>query len=227
MKKIIKLEKDVRRKLNYAVYISTNGTAIKKAIEQNNEFGKKVKLVISDNRNNLYLKEFYEDHGIEYCLFDFKELEGPREGKNELLSEKMRLIFHERNIDYCLCFGSHLLKGKILKEYEYRIINFHPALLPQYPGFNSIDQAINDNNSFLGNTAHFIGEGTDTGSIILQNVIMAKNFYETGYSAVISQQLPLILKLDQLLSEDRIHIVDGKVYIENANYTISHIYPEV
>lgn len=213
--------------MKYAVYISGNGTAIRTAIKENEKFGSKIKIVISDNSLNQYLKNFYEDRGISYHLYDFKQIPISKKEKNRYFSDKLLDLLKKNQIDYCLCFGNHLLKGNLLKEYEYRIINFHPSLLPLYPGMHAIEQALCAGENILGNTAHFINEGVDSGPIILQNVFLTRNYLEKGYGAVFSEQVALILKIDELLSERRIRIVDNKVIIDKADYSVSYIYPNV
>lgn len=100
--------------------------------------------------------------------------------KNLELSNNLLQVLREYEIDYCFSFGAHILKGKLLEEYENRIINFHPSLLPAYPGIKSIDRAIADKVNLLGNTVHFIDAGMDTGPIIMQSVIPSVAFYEGG-----------------------------------------------
>ena len=45
------------------------------------------------------------------------------------------------------------------------MVNVHPGLLPQYRGSSAVEWAIYSDDK-IGNTAHFMGEGYDTGPII-------------------------------------------------------------
>lgn len=213
--------------MKYAAYISGNGNAIKWAMEKSKEFESRLKIVISDNEKNCHLKQYYQKRGIKFVCFDFNSCISFEKSKNEVFSDYMMEQFIKNEIDYCFCFGNHLLKGKLLKEYVYRIINFHPALLPQYKGLNAVKKTIQDKGNFIGNTAHFIDDGIDSGEIILQNVILIDEFLNKGYKVLIEGQVFLILKIDELLLSDRIKIKDGKVIIDKANYSVQHIYPEV
>jgi len=47
-------------------------------------------------------------------------------------------------------------------------INFHPSLLPAFPGMNSVRKAMQHGARFLGATAHLVDAGVDTGPIIAQ-----------------------------------------------------------
>jgi phosphoribosylglycinamide formyltransferase-1 len=126
---------------------------------------------------------------------------------NDLLQH---LNFH--SIDYCFCFGQRILKGDLLHEYRYRIINFHPSVLPLFPGLNAIDQALSTDTKFLGNTAHFIDETIDGGAVILQTIIPRVAY--TDYSSVLNLQHEMLNKLVALLSSGRVKIRHGNIYIE-------------
>lgn len=211
--------------MRYAVYVSGSGNRVKRALELNEELCAKVKVIVSDNPGNLILKDFFTERNIKYFLIDYSKIDA--KDKNKYLSDKMLDIFIENEIDYCFSFGKHLLKGELLEKYAYHIINFHPSLLPQFSGFKAIDQAIENNSRYLGNTVHFIDESIDAGPIILQNVTLADNFFEKGYDAILDEQIVLWRKLDELLSKEAIHIIDGRVKIDGADYQISNIYPKV
>ena len=99
--------------------------------------------------------------------------------------------------------------------------------MPHFRGVKAIDKAIQQKERFIGNTAHFIDEGVDTGPIILQNVMLTNAFYDKGYDAILDEQVKLLLTIDKLLKEDRISVANGQVFIKDANYAVSHLYPEV
>ena len=204
--------------LRYAAYISGSGSNIKKVVESNSNLSKKIKLIFSDNSNKA-IKEMCNKNDIIYVEYD--------PSSKILFSDYMLRTFEKYNIDYCFSFGTKLLKGDILIKYKNRIINFHPSLLPHFPGFNAIDKAIESNVKIIGNTTHFIDESIDGGPIILQSVVHVEKFFENGYESIIEEQIVLMEKIDMLLTTDRIHVENGKVKIENANYFITQIYPDV
>lgn len=213
--------------MRYAVYISGSGTRIIKALETINGFSEKVKLIISDNEDNLEFKSYFEKMGIKYYLFNLKNSDIEKKTKNEYLSDEMLNLFNEYKIEYCFSFGKCILKGKLLTKYVNRIINFHPSILPEFPGFNAIDKAVEKKARYIGNTAHFIDESVDGGPIILQSITMTKNFLLNGYDAILDEQIALLERIDELLSRNCIHIVDGEVEIDNADYSTFHIYPSI
>jgi phosphoribosylglycinamide formyltransferase-1 len=72
-----------------------------------------------------------------------------------------------------VCLAGYMkLVGRILLEaYPNRIMNIHPALLPAFPGLHGQEQAWQYGVKFSGCTVHFVDDGMDTGSIILQAVV--------------------------------------------------------
>ena len=57
------------------------------------------------------------------------------------------------------------LSNNILNSVEYGVVNIHPGILPEYRGCTCVEWAIY-NDEKIGNTAHFMDEGYDTGPII-------------------------------------------------------------
>lgn len=61
-----------------------------------------------------------------------------------------------------------LLGDVLLAEYEGRIINLHPSLLPAFAGKDAIGQALAYGVKVTGATVHFVDAGLDSGPIIAQ-----------------------------------------------------------
>lgn len=64
-----------------------------------------------------------------------------------------------------------IVKSKLLKAFEGRVLNIHPALLPAFPGVESWRQALEYGVKVAGCTVHFVDEGTDSGPIIVQRTV--------------------------------------------------------
>lgn len=215
--------------MNLAFYVSRKATRLNKILQDNNlELLKSIKLVFSDDESTLYLKDKLEELGIEYVLYDYKKIivsNGKK--KNSILSDKMLEVFKFYEIDYCFCFGSHILEGDLLKEYSNKIINFHPSLLPAFPGRKAIDQAIEANVKILGNTAHFIDSGVDTGPIIMQSVMSSKIFELEGYDGILDKQIPMLYSIFNALKNNNIEIQGNKVNILDRKYNQVSYFPNI
>jgi phosphoribosylglycinamide formyltransferase 1 len=65
----------------------------------------------------------------------------------------------------------HLLRPCFLDRFPDRVINVHPALLPQFPGAHAIEEALAAGVSVTGATVHYVDEGVDTGAVIVQREV--------------------------------------------------------
>lgn len=61
-----------------------------------------------------------------------------------------------------------ILGPVVLRFYQGRIINTHPALLPSFPGAHAVRDALAAGISETGSTIHFVDKGVDTGEVIAQ-----------------------------------------------------------
>lgn len=217
--------------MKFGVYISGNSMRLKKFLEHSdNQTLKNITLVLSDK----CIKESYalllREADIDYSVREYSVIAGDNnKEKNARLSDWILQELENNQIDYCFSFGEHLLSGELLDKYKNRIINFHPAILPMYPGLNAVDQAVNQGNTFLvGNTAHFIDSGMDTGPIIMQTVIPIRAFQITSdYDVILDLQIDMLKQLIQLLKNDRIHVEKNSVLIDGANYMQSASFPYI
>ncbi len=188
-------------KKKYAVYCSGGAGRIIKFFEKYNEKEYPLEFVYYDGRRQEISDKLF-------LLFKNKLIEH-NSGTNP--SENLHEYLLEKKIDYLFCFGDRILKGKILETYKNKIINFHPSLLPAFPGLNAIDQALASSVQILGNTAHFIDCGVDTGPIIMQSVLSRQAF--TCYEDVLSLQIHMLERIWRLLDLELIHVNNNKVTI--------------
>lgn len=113
-----------------------------------------------------------------------------------------------------------ILDGDILKEFKNKIINIHPSLIPAFSGdkmygMNVHNAVIKSGVKFTGCTVHFVNEEVDGGAIILQEVVPV-HFSDTAeivQKRVLVQEHRLLPKAIELLSKDKVEIVNGRVNI--------------
>ncbi|NRO72419.1 Bifunctional purine biosynthesis protein PurH [Lactobacillus helveticus] len=109
--------------------------------------------------------------GIPYETFSVKEC-----GSKQAYESRLLKVLKEYKIDFIILSGYLRVVGStILNEYPDSIVNLHPALLPKYPGLNSIARAFADYQRGLidktGVTVHFIDARLDHGPIIAQKAV--------------------------------------------------------
>lgn len=102
--------------------------------------------------------------GVPAVSFTVKSCDGKAAYEEKLLD-----VLQEYQIDFIALAGYLRVVGPtILEHYDHRIVNLHPAWLPEYPGLHSIERAFADHRSQTGVTVHYIDAGLDSGPIIAQ-----------------------------------------------------------
>lgn len=218
--------------MNIMFYISGSATRLYKFLNKNfnSPFIKDIKLIVSDMPTPDFQLDLFSKLGIDYKYIDYNCLGDKSATRNLNLSNILLDLNNSLKIDYMISFGGHILAGNLLNEYKWKLINFHPAILPMYPGRKAIDQAVEHGNTMLvGNTAHFIDEGMDTGKIIMQSVLPLKSFKDKGndYDVILDMQVEMLEKLLIVLNDNRIIIENDEVVIKGADYYTGRIFPSI
>jgi phosphoribosylglycinamide formyltransferase 1 len=74
----------------------------------------------------------------------------------------------------CLAGFMRILGAEFLKEYQGRVLNIHPSLLPSFPGLHAQRQALEHGVGTTGCTVHVVDEGVDTGPILIQREVQVR-----------------------------------------------------
>ena len=150
---------------NIAIFASGSGTNAENIIEYfSNKKSAKVTLILSNRREAFVLKRAAV-HNINAIFFDHSDF---------YASEKVLDLLISNKIDFIVLAGFlWLIPENILKRFEGRIINIHPALLPGYGGKGmfgeKVHQAVIANHeSESGITIHYVNRFYDEGNIIFQ-----------------------------------------------------------
>ena len=64
-----------------------------------------------------------------------------------------------------------ILSKNFIKNFEGKIINIHPSLLPKYKGLNTHRRVLTNNEKYSGCTVHYVNSRLDSGKIILQKKV--------------------------------------------------------
>ena len=221
--------------MRLAIYSSNRGSTMKKTIERGSvEFQNDIKLFFSDDPRTEHLRGFLEERGIAYILSPLR-LRGLSniETVRRAYWDRFLTILQEYQIDYVFCNGNHLIQGEILEKYKNKIINFHGALLPSYPGRMATDRMLEKKEFLIGSSAIFVDENMDTGPIIMEAVLPACAIWdetksgEARYDIAKDAQISMIYKVHQLLKENRIEVEGNRVTIRGADYSAFSVFPQI
>ncbi len=205
--------------LKLAVLVSGGGTnlqAIIDAISAGKITNACISVVISNNVN-AYALERARAHGIEALCISPKDFES-REAFNLAFLEKL----NSYNVDLVVLAGFLVvLPEMMIKEYENRIVNIHPSLIPSFCGKGFYGLKVHEGVlargvKVTGATVHFVDEGTDTGPIILQKAVEVKqgDTPEVLQRRVMEQAEWVILpKAIDLIANGKVSVKDGHVII--------------
>ncbi|MFH1238569.1 MAG: phosphoribosylglycinamide formyltransferase [bacterium] len=165
------------KKVKIGVLVSGGGTNLQALIEAR-EAGKingEISVVIS-NRPDAFALERAKKHKIEALFLDPKKYK-TRENYSKALTTELK----KRGIGLvCLAGFMCILTTYFVKNFKYKCLNIHPALLPSFGGEGMYghhvhEAVIKSGVKFSGCTVHFVDEGCDTGPIILQRVVPVRD----------------------------------------------------
>ncbi len=203
--------------VNIGVLISGGGTNLQSIID-NIEAGNingKIKLIIS-NRQDAYGLTRGKLAGIESMYLDSKLFANDKDYNGEIIKE-----FKSRDIDLIVLAGYlKLLSKEFIHEFNMKIINIHPSLIPSFCGKGyygeRVHKAVLDSGvKVTGATVHFVDEGTDTGPIILQEPVRVDqdDDLDTLKEKVLKVEHKLLVQGVKLYCDNRIQVQGRKTII--------------
>jgi phosphoribosylglycinamide formyltransferase-1 len=205
-------------KCRVGVLVSGSGTNLQALIDATRslDYPAEISVVVS-NKKDAYALERARQAGIPTVVVPHADFP-----QREDFEKKMIAELEKFSIDLIALAGfMRVLTPTFVRHFSKKIMNIHPALLPSFPGTRAIEEAFNYGVKFTGVTVHFVDEGTDTGPIILQEIISigskdsknAKETLESLTEKVHSVEHVIYPEAIRLYAEGRLHIKDRKVTI--------------
>ena len=113
-----------------------------------------------------------------------------------------------------------LIPAELIKNFKYKIINIHPALLPSFGGkgmygLNVHKAVFNSSAQVSGATVHFVDETYDTGKIIAQRCvdISGVNSPEEIAAIVLEYEHELLPYVVEKFALNKIKITEERIFI--------------
>lgn len=153
----------------FAVFYSGFGRGAKEIInDYNNGYIKPELALIFTTRPDTEAFQLAKKLEIPAHSLDKKQFNSNEDFEKEILK-----ILADFQIDYIFLAGYGLLVGEVLlSQYENKIVNIHPSLLPSFTGHkNGLQQALEYGVKIVGITTHVVDEGMDSGKILYQESI--------------------------------------------------------
>ncbi len=188
-----------KNKIYCAVFISGRGSNLKSIFRYSKKKNSKIilKLVVS-NKLSAPGAKFAKKNKIITQIVNYE---------NTIKAEKEILSLLKKNDIKLICLAGFLkiLSKNFIKNFNGKIINIHPSLLPKYKGLNTHERVIKNKESYSGCTVHFVNKKLDSGKIILQQKVK-------------------LYKLDTPKKlEKRILKIENKIYPKAINQILSKI----
>jgi phosphoribosylglycinamide formyltransferase 1 len=195
-----------------AVLISGRGSNMAALIEaaKAKDYPAEIVLVVS-NRPEARGLLVARAAGIATETVDHTKFSGDR---NRFEHEIQSLLEKYRIEIICLAGFMRLLTADFLERWQWRILNIHPALLPDFKGLDTHKRVIDAGVKIHGATVHFVVPELDSGPVIAQGAINVRPGDSEEALAVrvlkVEHRIyPLALKL----------VAEGRVQIKN-NHTL-------
>lgn len=205
--------------LNIAVLVSGGGTNLQALInaQKNGIITNGHICCVISSREGVYALERAKQNDIPAYVVSRKSFNSKEKFDNALLYK-----LKEVKADLVVLAGFLSILGDgVLTEYENRIINVHPSLIPSfcgagYYGLRVHEEALKYGVKVTGATAHFVNRVVDGGAIIAQKAVEVKedDTPETLQRRVMEQAEWVILPRAAAL------FCDGKLRIENGRVKI-------
>ena len=146
---------------------STNGTDLQAVLDgiASGELDAEVSMVLS-NRESAYILERARNHNVSTVFISHK-------GKaREEFDSEMTTVLKEHGVELVLLIGfMRILSAEFCREWQDRLLNVHPSLLPKYTGgmdTNVHEEVLKNGDTETGCTIHFVTEEVDGGPILIQ-----------------------------------------------------------
>ena len=206
--------------INIGVLISGGGTNLQAIIDniENGSINGKIKLIIS-NKENAYGLVRGQIHNIETLFIDRKQFNNEEEYNLKLIDE-----LNKRHVDLIVLAGYlKVLSPDFIKAFENKIINIHPSLIPSFcgPGYYGRRvhaEVLKYGVKYTGATAHLVDAGTDTGPIIIQEVVKVedKDTVDSLSKKVLEVEHKILVKAIKLYCANQLEFSDRIVKVKEG-----------
>lgn len=163
--------------INIVVFASGSGTNFQAIIDaaENDQINGRIRGLIT-NKQNIQSIERARKHNIPHVFLAPSQFSDQSDYVTALLSQ-----LRDWNTDL-IALAGYMIKipAKVIREYEGRMVNIHPALLPKYGGKGfygmNVHRAVIENEEIeSGCSVHLVTEEYDEGPVLARRKVKVKN----------------------------------------------------
>jgi phosphoribosylglycinamide formyltransferase-1 len=119
-------------------------------------------VAVASNRPDARALDRAAEAGVATAVFELGEYED-RDVRDEAMADWLSA----QGVELVVCAGyMHLLRASFLERFPERVVNVHPAPLPEFPGARPLEDVLAAGAPEAAATVHFVDEGADTGPVI-------------------------------------------------------------
>ena len=153
---------------------------------------------------------FAKENNIACAVVDHKIYPGREE-----FERSMQVLLELHRIELiCLAGFMRMLTPWFIGQWQERLLNIHPALLPAYRGVKTHERALADGVKVHGCTVHFVVPAMDEGPIIAQAAVAVRDSDtpDTLASRVLAEEHALYPAALGRVAEGRLRVEGNRVY---------------
>ena len=207
-------------KLPIVVLISGSGSNLQAIIDAiDRGLAAAIKAVIS-NRADAYGLERAQTAGIPTHVLDHSGFPDRDTFDNALQSQ----IDAYRPSLVVLAGFMRILGAAFVNRYHGRLFNIHPSLLPQFPGLNTHQRALDVGVNEHGASVHFVTNELDGGPMVIQAKVqvLPNDDAETLASRVLEREHQIYPQAIRWFAEGRLKLQDNRVLLDNQAVQLEH-----
>lgn len=201
-----------------AILISGRGSNMRALVERARDpsYPAEIVLVLS-NRPDAAGLAFAKENEIACAVADHKIYAGREE-----FERSMQLLLELHHIELiCLAGFMRMLTPWFVGQWQGRLLNIHPALLPAYRGLGTHARALADGVKIHGCTVHFVVPAMDEGPIVAQAAVpvLDADTAETLAARVLQQEHIIYPAALADLAAGRIQVQGNRVIRDGSDQT--------
>jgi phosphoribosylglycinamide formyltransferase 1 len=201
-------------KKRVAILISGRGSNMEALITAAaaQDYPAQVALVVSNKADAMGV-ERAAAAGVETEIVDQRLYRGAR----DQFEQKLLASLRQRQVDLiCLAGFMRVLSTAFVEQWQNRLLNVHPALLPAFKGIGTHARALAAGVKIHGATVHLVVPEVDSGPILVQAALAVQqgDTVETLAARVLALEHRIYPAALRMVAEERVHIVDGRCRID-------------